>query len=117
MPVVRGLKPAERRGQRLFQANCAFCHGADGMGKNWIGRFLEPHPRNLQDPSFMTGMTRERLAMAIAEGLPGTSMPAWQSVLAKDEIRAVVDYVARAFHPLPAWKADAKGAAEIHATE
>jgi cytochrome c oxidase cbb3-type subunit 3 len=105
VPVIAGLGRQERRGQRLFQANCAFCHGADGMGRNWIGRFLEPHPRDLRDSSFMSGMTRERLAGAIADGLPNTSMPAWKAVLSKDEIRAVVDYVARAFHPLPAWRA------------
>lgn len=105
VPKIRGLSHAERRGERIFQANCAFCHGADGSGKNWIGQFLEPHPRNLRDPVFMATMTRERLAAAIRDGLPGTSMPAWKSVLAESDTRNLIDYIARAFHPLPPWQA------------
>ena len=97
---IRGLSSRERRGGRLFLANCAFCHGADGTGKNWIGSFLEPHPRNLTDPSVMSGMSRARLIGAIREGIPGTSMPAWKSVLTEKEIQAIAAYVNRAFHPL-----------------
>lgn len=100
-PKVADMTALERRGEKLFQGNCAFCHGADGTGKNWIGSFLEPHPRNLRDPAFMETMTRTRLSKTIREGLPGTSMPAWKSILATDEITAIVAYVSRAFHPLP----------------
>lgn len=100
-PKVENLTPQEQHGQQLFQANCAFCHGADGTGKNWIGSFLESHPRNLRDPAFMAGMTRSQLAATIREGLPNTSMPAWKSVLSPEEISAVVAYIAKAFHPLP----------------
>lgn len=102
-PKISGLSVTERRGKKLFETNCAFCHGADGTGKNWIGQFMEPHPRNLQDPSFMKDMTRERLLSVIKEGLPGTSMPAWKAVMPEQDIRAIVEYVARAFHPLPQW--------------
>ncbi len=97
---IAGLTAREKRGKRLFEGNCAFCHGADGTGKNWIGSFLEPHPRNLTDANVMAGMTRLRLATTIREGLPGTSMPAWKTVLSDAEIGAVVAYVNRAFHPL-----------------
>lgn len=97
---IRGLTAREKRGERLFLDNCAFCHGADGTGKNWIGSFMEPHPRNLTDPAVMTSMSRKRLTAAIRDGLPNTSMPAWKSVLGDAEIRAIVDYVNSAFHPL-----------------
>ena len=107
-PVVRGLNRSELKGERLFQANCAFCHGADGSGKNWIGQFLEPHPRNLRDPVFMSSKSREDLLVAIREGLPASSMPAWKEVLSNQDIRAVIDYVAKAFHPLPPWRANKK---------
>ncbi len=102
MPPQPGkLTTLERRGEKLFQANCAFCHAADGTGKNWIGSFLQPHPRNLRDPAFMNTMTRARLAATIREGLPNTSMPAWKSVLGNNDIAAIVAYIAKAFHPLP----------------
>ena len=99
-PVMRKASALERQGEALYQANCAFCHAADGTAKSWIGRFLEPHPRDLTDPGVMGGMTRERLAHVIAEGLEGTSMPAWKSVLAPREIDAVIAYMNRAFHPI-----------------
>jgi cytochrome c oxidase cbb3-type subunit 3 len=100
-PKISGMTAVERQGEKLFQANCAFCHAADGTGKNWIGSFLQPHPRNLRDPLFMSSMTRARLSATIREGLPNTSMPAWKSVLTEKDIVAIVAYVARAFHPLP----------------
>ncbi|HZX31753.1 MAG TPA: c-type cytochrome [Rhodocyclaceae bacterium] len=99
-PKVGRLNPIERRGERIFQGNCAFCHGADGTGMNWIGRFMEPHPRNLRDPAFMDNATRQSIAHAIREGLANTSMPAWKSVLQERDIQAVVAYINRAFHPL-----------------
>lgn len=100
VPRTKNLRSIEKRGEKLFQNNCAFCHGADGTGKNWIGQFLEPHPRNLRDPAFMTFMTRGRLTQVIKEGLPNTSMPAWQSVLNNNDIRAIAAYINRVFHPL-----------------
>jgi len=99
-PKIEGLDARERSGEKLFQENCAFCHGATGTGRNWIGRFLEPHPRDLTDPQFMAGMTSSRLRNVIREGLPGTSMPAWRDVLTEDQVQAIIAYVNRAFHPL-----------------
>jgi cytochrome c oxidase cbb3-type subunit 3 len=99
-PRLRGLSKSERRGERLYQANCAFCHAADGTGKNWIGAFLEPHPRNLRDAEFMTRITRQHFVEVVREGLPNTSMPAWKSVLDHGQIESIADYVSRAFHPL-----------------
>jgi cytochrome c oxidase cbb3-type subunit III len=99
-PELSGLSRAERRGESLFQKNCAFCHAADGTARNWIGSFLEPHPRDLTAPGNMRHMTRERLANVIREGLPSTSMPAWKSVLSEDDIAGLVAYIGRAFHPL-----------------
>lgn len=102
IPQLTGLSALERRGETLFQQNCAFCHAADGTGRNWIGSFLEPHPRDLTATASMSGMTRERLAGVIRDGLPQTSMPAWKSVLPEPDIQALVAYIARAFHALAA---------------
>lgn len=94
-------KPDKRvlEGEKLFQANCAFCHGGDGTGKNWIGSFMEPHPRDLTGPA-MRAMNRTHLRQAIREGLPNTSMPAWKAVLSDRQIDAVIAYIDRAFHPI-----------------
>lgn len=99
-PVLENVTAQVREGEQLFQSNCAFCHAADGTGKNWIGSFLEPHPRNLTDPSNMKTMTRERLRQAIRDGLPGTTMPAWKTVLDLKQIDSIIDYINEAFHPV-----------------
>lgn len=109
VPQLADLSPAQRRGEALFQKNCAFCHAADGTGRNWIGSFLEPHPRDLTAPANMAAMTPQRLAGVIRDGLPTTSMPAWKSVLSSADIDDLVAYIGRAFHPLaPATRAPAK---------
>jgi cytochrome c oxidase cbb3-type subunit 3 len=100
-PVIADATPRERRGEALFQKNCAFCHAADGTSKGWIGSFLEPHPRNLASAEEMKGMTAERLLKSIREGVPQTSMPAWRDVLTPEEIEAIAAYISRAFHPVP----------------
>lgn len=94
-PRVERMSALERRGERLYQANCAFCHGADGTGKNWIGQFMEPKARDLTAYNAQS-LPPVRLRRVIREGLPGTSMPAWRDVLKPAEIEAVGAYVSRA---------------------
>ena len=96
-PVLADADGRERRGERIFQQNCAFCHAADGTGRNWIGSFLQPPPRDLTDAGAMAGMDGARLRSAISRGVPGTAMSAWGTVLSADEIDAVAAYVERAF--------------------
>jgi cytochrome c oxidase cbb3-type subunit III len=97
LPLADNLSAEEKRGESIYHANCAFCHAADGTGRNWIGSFLEPHPRDFTDPGLMQNKSAAGLAQTIAGGLPGTSMPAWEDVLTPSEIRAVVAYILRAF--------------------
>lgn len=103
-PVLTSLNKMEKKGKQLFQDNCAFCHAADGTGKNWIGSFLEPRPRDLTDQETMRGMTPERLRRAIEDGLTDTTMPAWKNVLDKNEIDALIAYIHTAFQPLPGYE-------------
>lgn len=97
-PHLAGLSATERHGERIYQANCALCHAADGTGKNWMGKFLEPHPPDLTSGAVMKDMTRTRLVNAIRDGIRDTSMPAWRSVLTARDIDAVAAYINRAFH-------------------
>ena len=93
-PDTAELSEAQLRGAALFQQNCAFCHGADSTGKNWIGSFLEPHARDLTADA-ITQQATERLALVIRNGLEGTSMPAWKHVLNNDQIDDVISYLKR----------------------
>lgn len=96
-PVVEGLTEQEKLGERIFQANCAFCHGADGTGKNWIGSFLDSPPRNLTDQTFIGTVDQTRLEKVISEGVENTTMSAWKHVLSEEEISNVAAYVLKAF--------------------
>jgi cytochrome c oxidase cbb3-type subunit 3 len=90
---------APAHGKALFEANCAFCHGADGSGKNWIGQFMEPPARDLRRFT-PASMPTPQLVATIRDGLTNTSMPAWKDVLTATEIEAIADYVSRAvFQP------------------
>lgn len=95
-PKLRGLTNIERRGERLYQKNCAFCHAADGTGRNWIGSFLEPNATDFTSAQF-AATAKQKLVVVIADGVDGTSMPAWKHVLAEPDINAVAAYVLRAF--------------------
>ena len=95
-PALADLTPQEKIGEQLFQQNCAFCHAADGTGKNWIGSFLQPHPRNLTAAENMSAMTKDRLRNVIRNGLPGTTMSAWKNVLSNEQIDSIISYINRA---------------------
>ena len=99
-PEIPLLSVEANTGKTLWLENCAFCHGADGSGQNWIGSFLDPSPRDLRDPQFMAFMTRNLLTQRIENGLVNTSMPAWKNVLDSEQIGYIVSYIAEAFHPL-----------------
>ena len=95
-PPTNGLSPLAQQGEALFQINCAFCHAADATGRNWIGRFLEPHPRDLTSSQLLQ-RNMAALRQVVLEGLPGTSMPAWKHVLDESEIDAIFAYLRQVY--------------------
>lgn len=98
-PEIKGitLTVIEKQGEKLFVDNCIFCHGFDGKGKNWIGSFIEPHPRDLSDKAFLHENNIESLVEKISKGVPGSAMPAWKTVLRKDEIESIARYLIKRF--------------------
>lgn len=100
-PESEGLSPLAQEGEALFQINCAFCHAADGTGRNWIGSFLEPHPRNLTETELLQ-RNMDALRQVVLEGLPGTSMPAWKHVLSESQIDAIFLYLRHLYLETPA---------------
>ena len=99
-PDIKKLSLSAMSGKKLWLQNCAFCHAADGSGQNWIGSFLEPQPRDLRAEDFMKSMNRDLLINRIENGLENTSMPAWKSVLTRDQMNDIVSYISEAFHPV-----------------
>lgn len=97
VPDTSGMSEQQQRGARLFQQNCAFCHGADASGRNWIGSFLQPQARDLSSDEIVARQQQE-LLQVIKNGLPGTSMPAWKHVLNNEQIQDVISYLKRNQH-------------------
>ena len=83
----------EKQGQKIFHANCAFCHAHDGSGKNWIGQFIEPSARNFTVQSIQKLFTKKQLKERIKNGVNGTAMPAWRYVLSEAELESVVSFM------------------------
>ena len=76
-------------GERIYLANCASCHGADGAGEGPIRPL--PAPRPLQDA--LAGMSGAEVSYRIANGLAGTPMPAFGDSLTEQERRDLVGYL------------------------
>jgi mono/diheme cytochrome c family protein len=71
-------------GSKLFRAHCQQCHGLPGDGRGPAGLFISPYPRDFRRGVFKFTTTGEAqkprradLLRTIAEGLPGTPMPAF----------------------------------------
>jgi cytochrome c oxidase cbb3-type subunit 3 len=96
-PATPGLSKAALAGRILYEENCAFCHAADGTGRNWIGSFLDPRPRDFTDPEFRLIRDRAALEQRILIGIPGSSMPSWRNVLDESQVDAIIAYMQQAF--------------------
>jgi mono/diheme cytochrome c family protein len=77
-------------GKQVFEASCAvgYCHGLDGRA----GR----GPR-LRDRVW----SKSYLYRTIENGIPGSSMPAWEGKLTRPQINAVVSYILSISHEQP----------------
>jgi cytochrome c oxidase cbb3-type subunit III len=83
-PTARPKVTAQEvaRGRTLFQAQCAYCHGADGDG----GRGA-----NLARPTLRRAPTDESLFRIVNRGIPDTGMPG--NAMSARETWQVVAYV------------------------
>ena len=87
---VPGLPDAAdgNRGPALFALHCASCHGPRGAGDGPGALPLAPRPSALSEHEYTTA----RLAEALWNGVPGTSMPAWRDH-PLDDLAAIARFV------------------------
>ncbi len=87
---------------KLYEENCAICHGDAGDGKTATQSGLTPRPRDFTSPEAAAELTRERMIYAVTNGRRGTAMMPHKERFTPAEIEAVVDYVRETFMREPA---------------
>jgi mono/diheme cytochrome c family protein len=85
-------------GKRVYEKQCAACHGLDGRGEGEAAYLLYPKPRDFTAGKFEMVSTWERvpadedLFTTISRGMPGSAMPSWGH-LSEEERWGLVHYV------------------------
>jgi mono/diheme cytochrome c family protein len=94
-----GARP-QPGGYALYRRNCLHCHGVSGAGDGPTAPFLYPPPRDYRrgifkftSTPYMARPARDDLRRTIRNGLHGTSMPAFHSLMTSGEIEQIIDYV------------------------
>jgi mono/diheme cytochrome c family protein len=87
------------RGQEIFTAKCALCHGEKGDGKGPGAANLPLKPADFTDGKMVAEMAGNYWVWRVSEGglvepfkSKGSTMPAWKSELSMDDRWAVIAY-------------------------
>lgn len=86
--MTEGLPPA--RADKLFAGLCVRCHGIAGTGTGPEHLRHLPRPRNLTNRPYFVALSDERIARVVADGVPGTAMPAFREQLEPVELWTLV---------------------------
>ena len=86
-------RPAARAEDTLFGKLCQNCHGVAGTGTGPEHLKYLPRPRNLTNRPYFAPQDDERIARSIADGIPGTAMPAFRNRLNSEELWAMAEKV------------------------
>jgi cytochrome c5 len=81
------------KGEELYQANCASCHGDNGKGDGIAGKSLEPLPRNFHSlDGWVNSPTISGMYKTLEEGIDGSGMVAYD-YLPVDDRFAMIHYI------------------------
>ena len=76
---------------RVYQKQCAACHGQGGKGDGPAAAMLNPEPTDLTDAEVMNRITDEQLREVVSEGKG--SMPGFGAILKPAELDALLVFV------------------------
>ena len=102
-PVFAQGKPApaaSEAGKALYLDKCAHCHGIEGAGDGSGAENLLPRPRDFTRGIYKIRSTEsgnvptdQDLYDIISNGMPGSSMPAWDKLLSEDDRWSLVAHI------------------------
>jgi high-affinity iron transporter len=95
-------------GGRLFQANCASCHGPRGMGDGPLAATLNPKPPAIGAASAMSAVAPSMMFRKISVGVLGTAMVGFSPKLTAEQRWNIVMYLA-SLRSTPQEVADGEG--------
>jgi len=99
-PTVAARSGASAEGRRLYEANCAGCHGDRGQGAIKAGTPISiiaeqggRQPPDLTDNQWDHGSSDGDVFRVIKQGLPPTMMPGFDGRIPDADIRRIVAYL------------------------
>ena len=102
---VKATPESIAAGKKLYDTQCATCHGASGKGDGKMAASITtgPKPSDLTDASWKHGSTDGEIFTLIRDGSKGTGMRGYAARMKPDDIWNVVNYL-RTLGPAPAKK-------------
>ena len=95
---------ASERGKEVYEESCAHCHGTEGRGDGSAAENLLPKPRDFTRGLYKIRSTEagelptdQDLYDIITIGMPGSSMPGWETSLSANDRWELVAYI-KTFH-------------------
>ena len=83
---------AQAKAKKLYDLDCALCHGANGDGKTDLGKDMQLTMLDWTDPKSLAGMSDQQLFDAIRKGKG--KMPGEDEARAKnDDVKNLVIYI------------------------
>jgi mono/diheme cytochrome c family protein len=80
------------KAKKLYDLDCALCHGATGDGKTDLGKDMQLNMLDWTDPKTLSGMSDQALFDAIRKG-KGKMPPEDASRAKDDDVKALVQYI------------------------
>ncbi|MBI5437927.1 MAG: c-type cytochrome [Nitrosomonadales bacterium] len=89
------------KGKEIYDKRCVWCHGAEGDGAGAAQDRLMPPPRDFTSGNYKIRTSNfddmvpsdDDVFRMIRDGMPGTAMPGWSSLLAEQDMWDLAAYV------------------------
>lgn len=102
--AAQNAPEASEQGKAVYENSCAHCHGVEGRGDGSAAENLLPRPRDFTRGLYKIRSTEsgqlptdQDLFDMITEGMPGSSMPGWETALSASDRWELVAYI-KTFH-------------------